>query len=751
MVSQNIGNGTGMLYATDIAATKIISCTRNDKEGVRNMRTLGAGSAPIAAKRSAVATVTFTAVGGAGNITAITITGVNQIPSNVAATVGDPTQTATDVAAAINGYTPGSGVDFTANAIDDVLYIYSTPSTGQATNGAVVTVSVSNVAITTTKTDFAGGSSETGNTDSSVGLRFYLDPKGNAPRTSFASAEEITKYIVVRGLQTGIVTKTLSVDTGRLTSIDRSCAITQIFTDTESSAATDDLDFIETVDFVEGDVIRLTQYVSGRVVTVTDANTSSGNIYLTNQSPFNCEDNKSIELRLQYDSTLGLIWIENGRSVSQGYAELTWSAMKALVAAGSVSIGQTYYINNAPEGGVIVQGAAADAITTLGQLIAYVPDYQNVSGDFGGVWTAKLANVVVGKLYSYNGLMYEATTVNTGTDPSSDANFTLIATSDPRYIKEIDTVQYNLASNSLVKREDARGNVVFGTSAIQLFKWGCDTCYGNIVTEGSFAVCNVTGNFTSNVLVNSTTNVSTLTNSFVGNSISNVTLSVSLSGDISFNYNNFQGDASYPSIVVISESAASTTITISNNKISTQSGLALVCSTSESFLSNTISAVSVSFVMNGYIAAFNEINTNTAFSFSLQATMTTNVINSAGSTYHYVVDLDTAMSGTTLSLPSAARPAGVLLLASAAGGKNIVKIASGGSIVGYQTFPVTLVCDIGDTNDVTPTAVGAAVTGNIVSDAGGAVSLVGRANGTDFYQIQLDGNVWKLLNSKVYV
>ena len=128
MVSQNIGNGTGMLYATDLTATKIISCTRNDAEGVRNMRTLGAGSAPIAAERSAVATVTFTAVGGAGNITAVTIAAVNQIGGNVAATVGDPTQTATDVAAAINSYTPGSGVDFTANSIAcSLLYIQFLP------------------------------------------------------------------------------------------------------------------------------------------------------------------------------------------------------------------------------------------------------------------------------------------------------------------------------------------------------------------------------------------------------------------------------------------------------------------------------------------------------------------------------------------------------------------------------------------------------------------------------------------------
>ena len=159
---------------------------------------------------------------------------MNQIPSNVAATVGDPTQTATDVAAAINGYTPGSGTDFTANTIGAVLYIYSTPAAGQATNGLVVTVSVSNVLITFTKTYFAGGSSESGNTDSSVGLRFWLDPKGNAPRTSFASAEEITKYIVVRGMQTGIVTKLALIQADLLASTGHAPSLNIV--DTESAA-----------------------------------------------------------------------------------------------------------------------------------------------------------------------------------------------------------------------------------------------------------------------------------------------------------------------------------------------------------------------------------------------------------------------------------------------------------------------------------------------------------------------------------
>jgi hypothetical protein len=523
MVSQNIGNGTGLLYATDLAATKIISCTRNDAEGVRNMRTLGAGSAPIAAERSAVATVTFTAVGGAGNITAVTIAGVNQIGGNVAASVGDPTQTATDVAAAINAYTPGSGVDFVANSVAGVLYIYSTPSTGQATNGAVVTVSVSNVAITFTKTDFAGGSSEAGNTDSSVGLRFYLDPSPTASRTSFASAEEITKYIIVRGLQTGIVTKTLAVNTGRLTGIDRSCAITQVFCDTESSVATDDLAFIETVDFVEGDVVRLTQYVSGRVVTVYDASTSAGNIYLTNQSPFSCEDNKSIELRLQFDSVLGLIWIENGRSVSTGYITLSRVEARALATTGGITIGQTYNIYDVGDDGIVLTGITANLYSFDGEYIAVNPDYQNTSGDFESIWMIILPSVTIGKLYAYNGAMWQSLTGSVGSAPNTDAvNWLLIDKTDPRYVREIDFVQYDIDSNTVVRRTDKRGNEVVGNTAIIAFRWGDDLVAGNVILNASNnfmlnSIGQVTNNYVTGYIYvnNETDNTCYLNNSYI--------------------------------------------------------------------------------------------------------------------------------------------------------------------------------------------------------------------------------------------
>jgi hypothetical protein len=287
-------------------------------------------------------------------------------------------------------------------------------------------------------------------------------------------------------LQTGIVTKTLAVNTGRLTGIDRSCAITQIFTDTESSAATDELDFIETVDFVEGDSIRLTQYVSGRVVTVTDAATSAGNIYLTNQSPFNCEDNKSIELRLQYDSTLGLIWIENGRSTNQGYITLSRVEARALATTGAIIIGQTYNVYDVGDDGIILTGITNSLYSFDGEYIAVNPDYQNTSGDFESTWNAILGTATIGKLYAYNGVMWESLTGSIGTAPNTDAvNWQLVPKTDPRYVREIDFVQYDIVSNKVIRRTDKRSNQVSGADAITAFKWGSDQDTGNVINNAT--------------------------------------------------------------------------------------------------------------------------------------------------------------------------------------------------------------------------------------------------------------------------
>ena len=510
---QFLGNGQGYIYAAKPDATKtIVYIEPNTTQGVRNMRVAGAASAPIVAARSSVGTVTFTGT-AAGNITAITINAVNQLGAPVAADPASVIQTATDVAAAINAFAP-VGYTFTAEAIGGVVNIYSTPLDGVAVNGLTITTTVSNPAITTTTTAFTGGSDQTGVYDTSVGLRFYLDPSISASKTSInVNAEDISSYIVVRGLQSGIFTESLSVTAAaQLLNIVRCSAFTNIKTDTTSSLPASDLTFIDTNGFVEGDVVRLVQADATRVVTVYDVSNASqfpANIYLTNADPFSCSNNKSIELRYQYDATLGPIWIENGRSFVPGPNILSRADLLALISNNGVKIGETYLVYNATnynyEGinGVLLTGLAPDLVSTAGQAIFYVPDYQNNSGLFGGTWNSQIT-VTINDLYAWNGAMYISLTGNTGTDPASDAvNWLKWPNSNPEYAKEVHSVEYNLSANTLVKRADQRGNVVTGTNSCNTFRWGDDAVYNNTVQGGNIYCWNVLGPIQNNVMTNS--------------------------------------------------------------------------------------------------------------------------------------------------------------------------------------------------------------------------------------------------------
>jgi hypothetical protein len=516
---QNLGNGIGWIYAALPNGSNTIVCVeKNTIQGVHNMRQIGTTTAPIVANRSAVGTIQITAVPSAGDIASVTINGVNQIGANVPVTVGQVNQTATDLAAAINAFTP-TGYSFTAEAIADIVYVYSAPEDGALVNGLTITISVTNIGITTTTTPFSGGSNQDGVYDSNFGYQFYLDSSSFAtPSTiNLSTAEDVSEYFVTRGLQTGIFTQSLSVNSSaQLLNITRCSAFTNILTDTNSMNPTSDLTFINTSGFVQGDVVRLTQFDSSRVVTVVDVSNAQqfpANIYLTNADPFNCQDNKSIELRLQYDSVLGAIWIENSRSFVAGPNIVTRGEMIILVNNNQVKIGENYLVTNAgfPNypgiDGVIITGISTNAVSTSGQALFYLPDYDNISGTnkCSGTWNELLSSVTAAQYYAWNGSMYESLTGVVGLDPSTDSiNWALVPITDPTYVKEVHTVQYNLSSNDIVKREDKRGNSVTGTATIG-FRFGDNDVTNNIV-QGGLLDSNIVGQFNNNFIVNSTIN-----------------------------------------------------------------------------------------------------------------------------------------------------------------------------------------------------------------------------------------------------
>ena len=805
-VINKIGSGVGYIYATFPSSTTIVAAEKNTPMGVRNMRALGAVSAPIAAYKSSVGTIRITNA-GTGNITAITINSVNQIGATVVTTTGDPGATAIDLANAIDTYSP-SGFVFTAEAIGDTVYIYSTPEAGAAVNGLTITVAVSDPSTTTTTTIFEGGSNQGGVYDTTVGLMFYLDPTATAlPNTVAVTAQDVSAYMIVRGLQTGVYTKTMAVNASyQLNNIVRCSAITNIKIDTFGSGATSNLEYIDAVDFVQGDIIRFVQQDPTRVVTLVDASNATtspvANIYLTNTDPFVCQNNKSIELRLQYDDILGPIFVENSRSFTPAPNIVNIATMLSLMSAGQVQIGENYLITDAALGnpgiaGVQVQGISASTISSAGEALFYLPDYQNLSTTFGGVYNALMPSATAGKNYAYGNAMYVNNTgsFTTTAPPSDPINWTFVAITNPAYQKETHSVQYNIVTNQITKREDARGNIVTGVNACLNFQWGNLVVANNIIQGGlinsSIAFTSFQNNFcvnttipavgmygasiTANTMYNASFAFANLKNPLIANNnflnglfsisngavnstaftVSNNTITngfIVINGGAApgvtqFINNNFTGTsfANQWQINNQTGSAALTTI-ITGNVINTQSNIvinatALGLSNSCVFKQNSITGIwsgPMTFAMNGYSAVGNFIanpsyDTSVSATFSLQGEFQNETITNGFSSYSYTVDLATALVGGTLTIPAAALNAGTLELNN---GGTINKITA--TTAYFPRQPIKLTAGNAPVV-IVPTLVGAATLNDIVSD-GGSVTLnyynIGGTPYSDFYTIQ---------------
>lgn len=513
---QDIGNGIGYLYKTLPNGTTIIASERNTVDGARSMREQGTANAPVVAQRPAVGTITVTAA-GADTITAITIAAVNQIllPINVVSLV--PSVVAGQIASAINSFTPGSGFNYTAQAVNDVVYVFSPVANGAAANGLAITVSVTVGNVTTTTTALTNGSSDAGTYDSALGYRFYInaDYSGPATPTSLVNAVEVTEYMTVRGLQTGIVTINSTVATDRLVGLNRSCAITQIIVDTESSAATDILAFIETTGFAEGDEIRLRNTTPSRVTTVEDAAVTTSpiltkNIYLVDQAPFSLTGRLSISLQLRNDPVIGgFVWVETGRSeVANGVIDVTIAQLNALCGPRQLKPNALYNVTDLGDYGTVVTAISPAEISPQGRMTRRVPK------NYVACWQPTLAAAAINSRYRYYNRVYRNTTgaVSVGTDPATDTtNWTLEAiTSNTYYGSDVHDVTINqdaglgiITTWPILSESDNNNNVLsqteayfnaMGINGYEFFQWqlptGTPTVYNNTVTDSIFEVGN---------------------------------------------------------------------------------------------------------------------------------------------------------------------------------------------------------------------------------------------------------------------
>lgn len=504
----DLGNGIGYIYKAT-AAGDIVSVERNTVAGVQAMQQMGVTNAPIAAQRSAYCVLQVLASGGTGSITSISINGVNQIGSPIVVTSTNLQTVTEQIVDAINIYS-APGFSFTANKpypTTSWAYVYSAPADGTAVNGLVPIVSVTDPGIVITPTAFVNGSNDGGVYDDQFGYKFYMyaDPSAT-PSTIPFFALDITRFITLRGSNTGIITINKSVVNDSLTYLQRSCDTTQVILDT-SGGPTDILASIETADFVEGDILRIRNLVPTRVTTIEDATVNTTvatpNIYTTDAASFALTGFNSITLQYRYDSSLGPIWVETGRSITITpniitLAQFVFDATNNLLQGGKV-----YYITD------LGNGAFVDAINP-GEYNPVATWIRLVPSSYSGCWRTNMAAPTIGVRYRHRQLLYTSLTGVVGTAPDTDlVNWQAVPINDPNYIRQYNAIVLTSKASDLliwpvIEERDQLGNCVIqsrahflasGVNSFNVFCWSTSVSnfYGNYVHDSVFDVSNSDG------------------------------------------------------------------------------------------------------------------------------------------------------------------------------------------------------------------------------------------------------------------
>lgn len=156
---------------------------------------------------------------------------------------------------------------------------------------------------------------------------------------------------------------------------------------------------------------------------------------------------------------------------------------------------------------ILVQGVTTNAVSLEGSGIFLNADYQKVgnysgvSGFVGnlGVWQLGLI-VGTGNVVIWNNIQYvNITGVNGLTPPDVDAvNWTRLTKSVTKgYIQEVDDITYRPSPNSILSRNDKRGNKIENNiitylttlEAFFVFQWGNNQVQSNTVNSESFFSC----------------------------------------------------------------------------------------------------------------------------------------------------------------------------------------------------------------------------------------------------------------------
>ncbi len=295
------GSGVGYIYLTD-SDNNIVRNIPNTPEGREFAERQMLVSSSLISNISASGTITVTAAGG--TITNLSYNGVavfNTATPIAGATVA---ATATNIATAINSHI--SVPNYTAVSSGDTVTVYLEADQGSSLNNTALASSVTG-ATTITSTELDGGSYPTGEIDSQLGYKLYLNPSVSAVIDTLTGATDVTSGVLRKSSTSPYSVKDVEVSSGSV-SIDRDGAVSIVSVQTEGAVAADDLTSIDAGVFSDGDTIIIRGKESGKVTTVKEG----GNIELANNSDFltGAKDNS---LTLQF-SISDNKWYEIGRS-----------------------------------------------------------------------------------------------------------------------------------------------------------------------------------------------------------------------------------------------------------------------------------------------------------------------------------------------------------------------------------------------------------------------------------------------------
>lgn len=300
----DIGNGDGWVYVTEPDGTTIVKNIPNLCEATKIIKLLGIEAAAPSGNLISFGIVEITEVSGTNNVTGILVAGVNQMSEDEDVTGLSKAQLATAITNNINAFTPATGIDYTASAVDVFVYLFAGVDDGSAPNGNAVVFATDDPAnIAADTTDFSGGADSNKIYDESNGFRFFLDADyaasstscsgdGTAVQGDLSNAIEITNDVIILQGSNKIITVTIANDAISPTRTGREY---DIELGTEGAAATDDLITINPAGHSSGDIIRLRGADPAKIVTVK----TTGNIDLEGGSTFDTGDyGKTITLQL---------------------------------------------------------------------------------------------------------------------------------------------------------------------------------------------------------------------------------------------------------------------------------------------------------------------------------------------------------------------------------------------------------------------------------------------------------------------